>query len=98
MMRRNSATMNTSIGQSKSILKKIFYPLDLHQEKSCRVVTGLKEDHLPLVLNEGHKNKQFRNSNNAGKSKAVKHEELRRDFTDFSTDYSIQMTSSWPEK
>lgn len=94
-MRRNSATMNTSIGHSKSILKKIFYPLEPHQEKTYRVATELKEDHLPLILNEGHKNKQFRNSNNAGKSKAVKHEELRRDFTDFSMDYFIKMTSSW---
>lgn len=74
MVRRNSATMNTSIYQSKSILKKIYSPIEFNPERSCKVATALGEDNLPLILNEGEINKQFQNNNKIFKTKAIKHE------------------------
>lgn len=79
--------MNTSMAQSRSFLKKIFYPIDLTLEKAPIIKTGLSDDNLPLILNEGQASKQFCNSNRATKARTSKHEEFKKEFTDFSISY-----------
>ncbi len=72
MLRRHSVTMNTSL--SKSMLKKARYPLQIAPERSFRVETGLTDDSLPGVLNEGRQMKHFHDSSRIFKPKAIKHE------------------------
>jgi hypothetical protein len=74
MNRRESMTMNTSICQSRSVLKKMLYPLEIKPDKTTKIKTLLIDDDFPLILNDGYANKQFQNNSKVTKVKTLKHE------------------------
>ena len=59
MIRRGCVTMNSSMCQSRSVLKKIFSPIELNLDKSAIITTKLCDDDLPFLLNDGKVNKSF---------------------------------------
>ncbi len=66
--------MNSSLYQSRSVIKKILNPIELNLDKSAIISTKLCDDDLPFLLNDGKVNKSFENKNKATKVKTLKHE------------------------